>query len=69
MQPDPEIIQVTAWFAPLGLTVAVNCCVPPVWSIAVAGVTVTEVTVAGGFTAIVTDADALEPPGPVAVIV
>jgi hypothetical protein len=26
----------------------VNCCVPPVWSIAVAGVTVTEVT-GGGF--------------------
>jgi hypothetical protein len=60
---------VTAWFASGGLTLAVNCCVPPVWSIAVAGATVTEVTVAGGFTVIVTDVGALEPPGPVAVTV
>jgi hypothetical protein len=59
--------QVTAWFASGGLTLAVNCCVPPVWSIAVAGATVTEVTVADGFTVIVTDVGVLEPPGPVAV--
>jgi hypothetical protein len=58
---------VTAWFAKGGLPVAVNCCVPPVWSIAVAGVTVTEVTVP--FTVIATDAGALVPPGPVAVAV
>jgi hypothetical protein len=30
VQPVPERLQVTAWLAPLGLTVAVNCCTPPV---------------------------------------
>jgi len=30
VQPVPEKLQVTAWLAPLGLTVAVNCCTPPV---------------------------------------
>jgi hypothetical protein len=29
-QPVPERLQVTAWLVPLGLTVAVNCCTPPV---------------------------------------
>jgi hypothetical protein len=29
VQPAPETLQVTAWLAPLGLTVAVNCCTPP----------------------------------------
>ena len=28
-QPDPEILQVTAWLAPLGLTVVMNCCTLP----------------------------------------
>src|SRR5216684_4482281 len=30
VQPVPDRLQVTAWLAPLGLTVAVNCCTPPV---------------------------------------
>jgi len=30
VQPVPERLQVTAWLAPLGLTVAMNCCTPPV---------------------------------------
>ena len=29
VQPAPERLQLTAWLAPLGLTVAVNCCTPP----------------------------------------
>jgi hypothetical protein len=29
VQLDPETLQVTAWLAPMGLTVAVNCCSPP----------------------------------------
>ncbi len=29
-QPVSDRLQVTAWLAPLGLTVAVNCCTPPV---------------------------------------
>ena len=28
VQPVPETFQVTAWLAPLGLTVEVNCCTP-----------------------------------------
>src|SRR5712692_6893121 len=30
VQPVPERLQMTAWLAPLGLTVAVNCWTPPV---------------------------------------
>jgi len=40
-QPVPERLQVTAWFALWGLTLAVNCCTPPVSTVAFAGVTVT----------------------------
>jgi len=29
VQLDPETLQVTDWSAPMGLTVAVNCCSPP----------------------------------------
>src|SRR5260370_37454198 len=33
-QPVSDRLQVTAWLAPLGLTVAVNCCTPPVSTVA-----------------------------------
>jgi hypothetical protein len=29
VQLDPETLQVTAWLALMGLTVAMNCCSPP----------------------------------------
>jgi hypothetical protein len=46
VQPVPETLQVRAWFASLGVTVAVNCSTPPGCTVTLAGETVTAV--AGG---------------------
>src|SRR6266566_3911287 len=35
VQPVPETVQVTAWLAPLGVTVEVNCCTRPTRRLAV----------------------------------
>lgn len=43
----PVADQVTA-VLPVPVTVAVNCCVPPVWSNAELGLTLTETTGGGG---------------------
>ena len=51
VQPVPETLQVTAWLAVVGLTLAVNCCAPLGWTVTLDGVTVTVATAAvgGGF--------------------
>jgi hypothetical protein len=57
VQPAPERLQVTAWLAAAGLTVAVNCCVPVIWSVATVGET--ETPVGAGMSVIVAEADLL----------
>jgi len=42
VQPVPETVQVTAWLAPLGVTVEVNCCTRPTGTVALEGVTMTS---------------------------
>ena len=51
VQPVPERLQVTAWLAPLGLTVAVNCCTPPAVTVTLEGETLTPVGGGGGLLA------------------
>src|ERR1700719_994032 len=51
VQPVPETLQVTAWLAPLGLTVAVNCCEPPAVTVTLEGDTLTPVGGGGGLLA------------------
>ena len=46
-----ERLQVTAWLAPLGLTVAVNCCTPPAVTVTLEGETLTPVGGGGGLLA------------------
>ena len=47
VQPVPETLQVTAWLAPLGLPVALNCCTPPAVTVALDGETLTPAGGAG----------------------
>ncbi len=47
VHPVPDRVQVTAVLDAL-VTVAVNCCVPPAWTVAVGGATATVVAGGGG---------------------
>ncbi len=67
VQPAPERLQVTAWLAAAGLTVAVNCCAPVIWSVAAVGET--DTPVGAGMSIIVAEADLLLSAAEVAVSV
>jgi hypothetical protein len=62
VQLDPETLHVTAWLAPMGLTVAVNCCSPPAWTVALVGEIATPA--GGGEVVVMVKFTALEVPPP-----
>ena len=65
VQPAPERLQVTAWLAAAGLTVAVNCCAPVIWSVTTFGKI--DTPVGAGMSVIVAGADLLRSAADVAV--